>query len=147
MSSLKKNIGSLLVVQAANYVLPLVTVPYLAHTLGARGFGRIAFAQAFAQYFVVLTDFGFNLSATRKVAMCREDINELSHLFSAVMTTKALLMILGFFMVLVLTTYIPILRHDSTLCKITYLSVLGNVMFPVWFLQGTQRMEDRKSVV
>lgn len=141
MSSLKKNISSLMVVQAANYLLPLVTVPYLAHVLGARGFGRIAFAQAFAQYFVVLTDFGFTLSATRQVAIVREDSKKLSQLFSAVMTTKLLLMLCGFLLVVLLTNHVSILRQDSELCKICYLSVVGNVMFPVWFLQGMERME------
>ena len=141
MNSLKKNIGSLLVVQAANYLLPLVTVPYLAHVLGARGFGRIAFAQAFAQYFVVLTDFGFNLTATRQVAIVRDDISKLSKLFNAVMATKLVLMSAGFTMVLILTANVGILRQDSELCRISYLSVLGNVMFPVWLLQGAERME------
>ena len=68
MSVLRKNILSLFVLQGANYILPLVTIPYLVRVLGPANFGRIAFAQAFIQYFVMLTDYGFNLSATRDIA-------------------------------------------------------------------------------
>ena len=70
---LASNIASLFTVQAANYLIPLLTLPYLVRILGPREFGLIAFAQAFSQYFVILTDYGFNLSATREVAIHRAD--------------------------------------------------------------------------
>jgi len=47
-------------------------------------------------YFVTLTDYSFNLSATRRVAIHRDDKEELSRIFSSVMTAKTLLTLLGF---------------------------------------------------
>jgi polysaccharide transporter, PST family len=105
---LRGNIASLFVLHGANYVLPLITVPYLVRVLGPENFGRIAFVQAFIQYFVVLTDYGFNLSATRAVALVRDDPAKLSSLFSAVMIVKAALMTIGFGAMLLISGSCPV---------------------------------------
>ena len=140
MSTLRKNILSLFILQGANYLLPLVTVPYLVRVLGAENFGRIAFAQAFIQYFVVLTNYGFNLSATRSVALVRDDPEHLSSLFSAVMIVKSTLMVLGFGVMLLIVKLVPGFDRDWPLYVVVYLTVVGNVLFPIWLFQGLERM-------
>lgn len=140
MSVLRTNIISLFALQGANYVLPLITVPYLVRVLGPDHFGRIAFAQAFVQYFVVLTDYGFNLSATRAVALVREDPARLSRLFSAVMIVKTTLMTFGFGLMLLVVWLVPGLVQDWSLYVLVYLMVVGSVLFPVWLFQGLERM-------
>ena len=137
---LRENIFSLFVLQGANYVLPLITVPYLVRVLGPEHFGRIAFAQAFIQYFVVLTDYGFNLSATRAVALVRDDPTKLSRLFSAVMIVKAALMTIGFGVMLLIVWVVPGFAQDWPLYILVYLMVVGSVLFPVWLFQGLERM-------
>ncbi len=139
-SRLKENIVSLLVLQGANYLLPLIIVPYLVRVLGPANFGRVAFAQAFVQYFIVLTDYGFNLTATRAVVQTRNDPVALGRLVSSVMAVKVLLMVAGFLAMNMLIGVMPDEHRDYGLFAVVYLGVLGNVIFPVWLFQGVERM-------
>ena len=70
---LKKNLSYLFILQNFNYIIPLLLLPYLTHTLGAENFGKITFVQAFITYFILITDFGFNTSATQDIVCTRKD--------------------------------------------------------------------------
>lgn len=131
---------ALYVLHGANYILPLITLPYLLRVLGAENFGRIAFAQALIAYFVVLSNYGFNLSATRRVAQIRDDPGKLSRFIFSVMFIKTCLMLVGFLTVLGIVCTVPGWREDSGLYLVTFLTVLGGVIFPVWLFQGLERM-------
>ena len=57
---------------SAGHAFPLSSLPYLSHVLSVEKFGLVAFAQTFVWYFLTLTEYGFNLTATRAVAQARE---------------------------------------------------------------------------
>ena len=140
MSALRRNIASLMTLQGANYLLPLVTVPYLVRVLGPANYGRIAFAQAFIQYFVMLTDYGFNLSATRDIAHAQGDAARINEIFNAVLAVKFLTAVAGFAVMSAIALAVPGMRHDYPLFAVCYLAVAGNMLFPVWLYQGMQQM-------
>jgi PST family polysaccharide transporter len=134
------NIVSLYAVQGLNSVLPLFVLPYLVRTLGVEHYGLLAFAQSFAQYFTIATDYGFNFSATRQIAKTRNDEPVISRLFSAVLAVKVLLMIGGILVLAAVLMLSSRFRENWILYSLAYVSVLGNVLFPMWFFQGMERM-------
>ena len=79
------NLFWLYALQGLNYLVPLAVLPYLLRILGVEHYGLIAFAQAFAQYFIILTDYGFNLSATKRIALLRDDRRQVSIVFWSVL--------------------------------------------------------------
>jgi PST family polysaccharide transporter len=141
VTRLRDNILALFTLQGANYLLPLITVPYLVRVLGPDYFGRVSFAQAFVQYFVLLTDYGFTLSATRAVSGMRNDPGRLSRFFTAVMVLKLVLMVSGFALMIAVVGLVPVFGQDWSLYVLSYLAVAGNVFFPVWLFQGLERMK------
>ncbi|MCL6558778.1 MAG: flippase [Firmicutes bacterium] len=135
-----ENIVSLFVLQGANYLLPLITLPYLVRVLGPEKFGLVTFAQAFIAYFVILADYGFNLSATREIAMHRHNLRKVAEIFSAVITIKLCLMITGFFIMAGIVYTVPHFHADWPVYWVSYLAVAGSALFPIWLFQGMERM-------
>lgn len=134
------NILSLTSIQLVQYLLPLVTFPYLTRVLGPANFGRVAFALAFIGYFQILTDYGFNLSATREISINRDDRGRISRIYSSVMVAKTILMFLSFLVMLVVISFFERFRGDYLLYIFTFGLVIGNLLFPVWFFQGIEKM-------
>jgi PST family polysaccharide transporter len=134
------NAASLISMQAAGYVLPLVTVPYLLRVLGPERFGLITFAQAVMGYFVALNDYGFNLSATRELAICRNDRRLKSELYFSVMTIKAALCIISLLCLCAIVAYVPRFHANGAVFYASFLIVVGNMLFPAWFFQGVEKL-------
>ena len=134
------NILSLFSLQGLNYILPLITFPYLTRVLGPDKFGLVAFALAFIGYFQILTDYGFNMSATREISIHREDEEKVSRIYSSVMTTKALLIGLSFLVMTVMVFSFDKFRTDWLLYYFSFLLVVGNLLLPTWFFQGMEKM-------
>jgi O-antigen/teichoic acid export membrane protein len=135
-----KNFSSLSLLQVSQYIIPLITFPYLVRVLGPDGYGLVAFATAFVGYFAVITDYGFNLSATRKISINRADSIKVSGIFSSVLAVKLLLFIVSIVLIIPIILGFTRFNNNAEIYFISFISVLGTTLFPVWFFQGMERM-------
>src|SRR3954471_12066438 len=85
------NIVTLYGVQGCTYLLPLLTFPYLARTLGPDAWGAVLFAQAIGAMIAIVVEYGFDVSATRETARFAGDRDKLRELVSGVIGAKVLL--------------------------------------------------------
>ena len=138
---LAKNILWLYALQGMNYLIPIVLLPYLIRVLGVGQYGLVAFSQAIAQYFIVATDYGFNFSATRQIALHRHDAVEVSRIFYGVMVIKMALVAIGAALMVCAIAFIPRLRPDGAIYMAAYAAVVGSALFPVWLFQGMEQMQ------
>lgn len=137
--SLLKNFSALFSLQLANYFIPLLTLPFLVRTLGVDSFGQLGFSIAFVQYFVLITDYGFNLSATHQIALLKEK-REISKVFWGVMLSKAILALVSFFVLLVLIVIFPELQRVKWILISSCFFIVAGLLFPVWLFQGKEEM-------
>ena len=132
---------SLSALQGVNLILPLILLPYLVRTLGMELYGLIAFSTAFVFYFQVLTDYGFNLTATREIAIHRNNQPKIIEIYNSVMIIKSFLLIACFIIMTIIVFSFKILRDNYEIYYLTYGIVIGNVLLPTWLFQGMEKME------
>ncbi|MRI58853.1 MAG: flippase, partial [Epsilonproteobacteria bacterium] len=138
---LVSNFTALLTLQGANYLLPLITFPYLVRVLGVEKFGLVSFAMALTAYFNIIVDYGFNLTATKDVSIHRHDREYLSKIVSSVFIIKFALLILSFGILMGLILFVEKFSSHPYLYLFSFGIVFGQMLFPQWFFQGIERME------
>lgn len=135
-----ENILSLATIKGLEYLLAFITFPYLTRVLQVEMFGTIVFAQGLINYFTLFTDYGFNLLGPKEIAQ-NDEADKRSRVFAKIFFAKLLLLLIA---IVVFITGIFCLnlyfKVDVLLYTVVFLTVIGNVMFPVWFFQGIQQM-------
>ncbi|MEI2472068.1 oligosaccharide flippase family protein, partial [Peribacillus frigoritolerans] len=144
MSDKKKlleNFSALAFMQILNYLLPFITLPYLVRVLGPEKYGVYIFSQAFVQYFMIIVDFGFDLSASREISINRHNKEKLNEIVSSILGIKVILSIISFCILVLAVTLVPTLREYWTVHIFTFGFVLGNMLLTLCFYQGIERMK------
>lgn len=139
--TLIENFVSLSVLQLVESFLPLITLPYLARVIGVEKFGELAFATAVMAYFIAIVDFGFNYVSVREISRCKDDVNQVSKIYSNVLFAKSILTVISFLLLLLCIYFIPIFRDNKLLLLLTFLQIPGRMLFPDWFFQGMEKMK------
>ncbi len=135
------NFFSLSIVQFVNYLAPLIILPYLFRVLGPSKYGLTELARAVTVYFLIVTDYGFSLSATREISVHREDKSRVSEVFACVLLLKALLVAVSLVLLSLIVFAVPQLRAEWPVYYLSFGSVFGMWLFPLWLFQGLERMK------
>ena len=135
---LVKNIASLTLVQIANYVLPLISVPIISRIIGPEKFGVLNFAAAFIAYFNILITYGFDLTATRRVAKDPTNTVLRNQIFNEVIKAKSCLFIASVSLFSICLYIMPPLREEKAVALFSFLVCLSTVLTQNWLFAAMQ---------
>lgn len=136
-----ENIFSMVTLRGMEYILAFILVPYLLRILGPTQYGAIAFMQGIIAYFILVINYGFNITAPKDIALASKE--ELPKIFSSYFWGTVFLFMACSFIFAIGYCVLHIffnLSLDLPLFFACYMSAIGLVIFPIWFFQGIQQM-------
>lgn len=135
-----QNAAALYAVQVVLTVLPLITLPWLARVLGPAELGVVVFVQSFSFLLGMLIEFGFGLSATRRIAGERDDPRAMGETVAGVLGAKLALMGIAAAVSLVALLSVPAFREDPRLLAFGLAMALVQGLLPLWFFTGLEQL-------
>ena len=85
------NFTYLSILEIIGLLLPLISYPYVIRTVGADNYGVVVFCQAIIAYVVIIINFGYNVSATRKISENRTNVFKIREIYSSIVYQKLLI--------------------------------------------------------
>lgn len=138
MKTVLRSTVALTIAHAAGYAITLLEVPILARALGADAYGILLWVQATALLGSTLVDWGFNLSASRKIARAKQDQKAISKLCGDVFLAKTILLACVTLPLLLAYQIFKPVSPELAIAGFIYLVAFG--MSPFWYFQGMEKM-------
>lgn len=129
---------SLVVLNIVNYVFPLIIIPILITRLGLEVYGKYIFAFTILNYLNLIVQYGFNFSATNKVAKNQEN----KALISSVYTSVTLIRICFSIIITIGLLLSGFFIKDQIIMYLMGIGIFfGQGLVPVWLFQGLEKMK------
>jgi PST family polysaccharide transporter len=139
--ALVSNFLSLIVLRGFQFLIPLITLPYLVRTIGIENFGLVNFAISLGLYFGAIIQFGFGITATREIARHRDEPVKLAQIYSATLTATLLLALISAILFTTIVLSFEIFNKNLDLYLFTLAFIVFQSLFPIWFFQGMEKMK------
>lgn len=142
ISLIKSNFLSFGILKIFDYVFPLLILPLLVRALDVTEYGYYVIAGATVIFARLIVAFGFELTATKELALINNDIENISKIFLSITSIKIFFFILlGLILGLVYLIMRPSMVGDYWwLFLILFFTLLGDeVLYSSWFYIGMQK--------
>lgn len=136
-----KNTGFLTIIELVHLLLPFIALPYVIRTIGTEHYGMVAFAQTIVAYFIIIINYGLDISAVKDVAISRDNKTLLNEIVSIVLSIKCLLFLFSFGLFMIGLWLVPFMAEHPILMIYSFIACLSELLFPVWYFQGVERMK------
>ncbi len=135
------NILLLWILQIFGYIIPLITLPYVLRIIWVEKYWIIAFATAFCGYFILIINYGFNLSATKEISDNKENNLKISEIFSNIIFIKLIIWFFSFIIYLILVFNFKIFYDNYLVFLFISLTFFWEIFSPLWIYQWMEKMK------
>ena len=126
--------------QIISSLFGILIYPYVIRVLGAESYGLYVFALSVSSYFVSFISFGFNFPAVKAIVENKDNLQAKNKVVSSIFTAKIYLALVSTIVFLALLFVIPVFNHNWLIFSICYVQIIAEILFPVWYFQGVQKM-------
>jgi polysaccharide transporter, PST family len=126
----------LVIFQVIGLIIPLLTLPILARSLGVTSFGQLMLAQAVVFLGVVFVDAGFNTESQRRASLAVDSLES-----QQVLVDNFIARFICSIPILLLVLFVGVLVPDLPFLLVIFslLLVLGTLIFPQWWYVARQQ--------
>lgn len=114
-------------------------IPIMTRVIDKDLWGNVLAAQSLAMWLIVIVDFGFTLSLTRKIAVNRENNEAVRDAVGDVYSAKIILILPMLFVALLAQGFTSLSAHPSFIWS-ALLWAISQGMSPFWYYQATERL-------
>lgn len=140
-SSVLKNFSNLAFINVLTMLIPFFYYPYLIRVLGGEIYGKVLYIQVLYSFLAILIQFGFSISATKNVSLCRDDSIKLSEIYSSVFYIKLALTAISLCIIGVFFAVVELSQEDFMLHISCSVILIGDLFLIHWFYQGIEKMQ------
>lgn len=115
-------------------------VGFLIRVLGENGYGLLTWVDSIVQYLIIVINFGFDLYAAKHIVENKDNPQKLKEVISAIYYIKSGLFLLCFLLLIPLSLNGQI-NAVIGLIALMLVMGLGEVLNPIWFFQGIEKMK------
>jgi len=141
-----KNFSYLTLMKFFNIGVKIVLAAYLIRILGSEKYGLITWLDSVIQYFIMIVNFGFNIYAAKYIVENKNKSTKINEIVSSIFIIKGCLFIFSLICVLFLGSFETFSAYKKLLLLLMF-SGIGEVLFPVWFFQGTENLKPATIIV
>jgi len=138
---LLSNFANFGVFQVFNYLVPLITIPYIVRIIGAEKFGLVSLALAISYYFRIIVEYGFSITGVQLIAQAGNDQRKKSEIYSTIISIQTGFVIVGLLILLILIYFIDSFKTDASVYLYTYGIVPANMLMTLWFFIGSEKIQ------
>ena len=136
--SITKNYIYNLAYQILVIIMPIITTPYLARTLGPEGTGIYSFTISIVTYFISFGSLGIAMYGQREIAYVQDDIKKRSKVFYELILLRLFTMSIS---ILVFYIIYGIRGEYAIYYRILLLEMLAYCVDISWFFQGIEQFK------
>lgn len=136
---LLSNFTYLSILKCLGLLFPLITYPIVIRVVGPEKYGLVVYSQALVSYLIIIINFGFDISATRKTSENRACIEIINKVYSSVVYLKLLLFLFASSLSALIIYYT---HFSNPLLLFFFIGLcLQEIFFPIWLYQGLEEMK------
>ena len=143
-TSNKKHIDSslfLFFINVFNFIFPLLLSPIIISRCGLEGFGVVTLFQSVMLFVSSITDYGFNINATREATINQNDDQFINHYFFVVSYSKTALLIIALVFTFIIYLFLPKASEYSIIYLSSLAILIGRAFNPMWLLRAIHKMK------